>query len=463
MGFFKKLFGLRDHKDQDDKVLVEKSVSVKVNGKTCEIPVRITEGSVRKQQERENDKTMIEESQTQIKSVKKIGEYADTYKGQTCPCIVSIQFDNNTYEIKADLTREDYENFDKERLQRRYYTRLPNKDEVAIPINTTIKFFVGNDEAFHKFQDETFRIENEGCKFFPLPQKDFVTCYNRLLQAEKDDMLLRETATLNNKGIALEKEGKIDEAISIYEKNVSLGYLALHSYDRLIVLYHKKKDVGNEIRIIEQKLAKFGSDKSLQLRLEKLKGTYIAPQAKYPTERLAVKLTGTPLGDEYEEAKLRFGEFNFYANDTSNDDFLSNPNKEIIWRIHASFKKWMDDAKAYEQDGNYIEATKVYETLVANHYYLPAAYDRLIKIYSKAKLKNVEMEVLKEGILYFTTFRKKQKEYVQMLATKYGAEDFFKERVDNGGKITYYNGAFELYNSYTIIDKWQERLEKLKK
>lgn len=46
-----------------------------------------------------------------------------------------------------------------------------------------------------------------------------------------DEDLLEKTASLNNQGITLEREGKVEEAIKVYEENITLGYPAHHSYD----------------------------------------------------------------------------------------------------------------------------------------------------------------------------------------------------------------------------------------
>lgn len=47
------------------------------------------------------------------------------------------------------------------------------------------------------------------------------------------------------------------------------------------------------------------------------------------------------------------------------------------------------------------------------------------------------------------------------LAQKYNAVDFANERINNGKKITYYGGAFELYNPFPIVERWEARLQKL--
>ena len=92
---------------------------------------------------------------------------------------------------------------------------------------------------------------------------------------------------------------------------------------------------------------------------------------------------------------------------------------------------------------------------------MPAPFDRLIKIYSKAHLKDAEREVLKESIAHFKELRESRLQYVEQLADKYGAIEFLSQRVNEGKKITYFNGVFELYNPFPIIDDWEKRLAKL--
>lgn len=73
--------------------------------------------------------------------------------------------------------------------------------------------------------------------------------------------LLHKTAELNHKGIALEKEGKVSEAIEVYEENIKSDYPAPHSYKRLSVLYRKQKDFDNEERVIKRAIEILPRDK----------------------------------------------------------------------------------------------------------------------------------------------------------------------------------------------------------
>lgn len=71
------------------------------------------------------------------------------------------------------------------------------------------------------------------------------------------ESIIAECATANNLGIQYEKEGNIDAAIEVYEKNILLDYPATHSYERLMVIYRKLNKYDKEIRIIEKAISVF--------------------------------------------------------------------------------------------------------------------------------------------------------------------------------------------------------------
>ncbi|HER23847.1 MAG TPA: hypothetical protein ENO17_02145 [Candidatus Atribacteria bacterium] len=56
----------------------------------------------------------------------------------------------------------------------------------------------------------------------------------------------------NLKGIEFEKEGKIDEAIKLYEKNIKEEFEGSHPYERLAIVYSKKGSLEDEIRVLEK-------------------------------------------------------------------------------------------------------------------------------------------------------------------------------------------------------------------
>ena len=68
---------------------------------------------------------------------------------------------------------------------------------------------------------------------------------------EKLNNGLSQIYALNNQGIQFEKENRIDEAVAIYEKSIQIDYPASHPYDRLMVIYRRRKDYANEARVIK--------------------------------------------------------------------------------------------------------------------------------------------------------------------------------------------------------------------
>lgn len=85
----------------------------------------------------------------------------------------------------------------------------------------------------------------------------------------------------NEKGRQLEKEGNIDGAIKIYRENLSIQTNIPFCYERLYILYRKKKDYQSEIDVINLAIevyTEYGFNPSaidkLKNRLEKAKKLY---------------------------------------------------------------------------------------------------------------------------------------------------------------------------------------------
>lgn len=71
-----------------------------------------------------------------------------------------------------------------------------------------------------------------------------------------------ENKMVNNniKGRALEKEGKTEQAIKLYEFNVKNRFEGNHPYDRLAVIYHKLKQYEKECEVLEIAIDVFEND-----------------------------------------------------------------------------------------------------------------------------------------------------------------------------------------------------------
>ena len=279
---------------------------------------------------------------------------------------------------------------------------------------------------------------------------------------EQNERLSR-TAALNNKGIVAEKEGRIDDAIAAYEENIAIGDKSLHAYNRLGVIYRRLKRKDDERRVVLRMIEVFGDSEALQNELKKIDGTYIKPKDIFPEKAEQFKVYGMTMGERFNEIKSRMIEFDFFnsGDESRSEKAFRSPVVKEVWAIQKTFQEMIWEAEKAESQFDYETAAKEYERLLAEQYPMPSPYDRLIKIYSRAKLKEDEKRVLKHSITFFTRLRDFQEEYILMLSKKYGKEDFAKDRIQRGQKITYYNGLYELYNPYPIIEKWKQRLEKL--
>jgi len=73
-----------------------------------------------------------------------------------------------------------------------------------------------------------------------------------LQQYEKEQKTLDKQVERNLKGIELEKKGHTDKAIELYEQNVSESFDGNFPYDRLAIIYRKRKQIDDEIRVLKK-------------------------------------------------------------------------------------------------------------------------------------------------------------------------------------------------------------------
>jgi len=61
----------------------------------------------------------------------------------------------------------------------------------------------------------------------------------------------------NLEGIEFEKKGELEKAIRLYEKNIEEDFEGSHPYDRLAIVYRKKGEYGEEIRVLRKAIFVF--------------------------------------------------------------------------------------------------------------------------------------------------------------------------------------------------------------
>ena len=164
---------------------------------------------------------------------------------------LSFNVNNSDLKIPIKTTADNLVRTYNNNLDPNSCDREPSVDEIKLPVKTPIYKMYGDNKDKELIFNAQEIARLNGYNYFVAPKDKYERLLKSTEEHEKANEILKLTAELNNKGIALEKENKIDEAITIYEENVKLKYPASHSYDRLMILYRKKQDIQNEKRIIE--------------------------------------------------------------------------------------------------------------------------------------------------------------------------------------------------------------------
>lgn len=88
-------------------------------------------------------------------------------------------------------------------------------------------------------------------------ESQFESSINNTVINEYDESNNDLAFELNQKGMEFEKNKDIDNAIKYYELSIENNFEGTYPYDRLAILYRKKKDYCNEIRVIEKAIEIF--------------------------------------------------------------------------------------------------------------------------------------------------------------------------------------------------------------
>ena len=105
----------------------------------------------------------------------------------------------------------------------------------------------------HNTKEEATQLK----KFFENPQYEPNTVEEIRLHNRRLTEILEIMVDKNNKGIELEKKDDIENAIKLYEQNVADEFFGTHPYDRLAIIYRKRKQFDDEIRILKRKISIF--------------------------------------------------------------------------------------------------------------------------------------------------------------------------------------------------------------
>ncbi|MDA9057539.1 tetratricopeptide repeat protein [Flavobacteriaceae bacterium] len=91
---------------------------------------------------------------------------------------------------------------------------------------------------------------------------------DEIKKQEIEDKAYSKLVNRNIKGTKHEKEGRVDLAIKLYEKNINDNFDGSHPYNRLAIIYRKQKDYHNEIRVLNKAIEVFSNLMSTSPRLD---------------------------------------------------------------------------------------------------------------------------------------------------------------------------------------------------
>lgn len=147
--------------------------------------------------------------------------------------------------------------------------RKPDNTEIMLSVSgffEKYKHGLMSNEISDRVWSASIRAKYRGYNYFIASKKDIEYIIGKQNALLKNERALRSIASINMKGKELEKEGHIEEAIKLYEENLTLGYPATYSYERLMVLYRKLKDIENEKRVIKLAIRVFLAENERRAR-----------------------------------------------------------------------------------------------------------------------------------------------------------------------------------------------------
>lgn len=98
---------------------------------------------------------------------------------------------------------------------------------------------------------KAINVSKKGIEIYGQNGKD-TTLLEMMLENSERSEEIKISADTNIYGKSLEKEGKIDQAIEVYESNILIHADTPFTYRRLSIIYRKRKEIDNEIRVLKQ-------------------------------------------------------------------------------------------------------------------------------------------------------------------------------------------------------------------
>jgi tetratricopeptide (TPR) repeat protein len=81
-----------------------------------------------------------------------------------------------------------------------------------------------------------------------------------MADGDERERLAAQTAR-NLTGLELERAGRLDEALALYQRNIDEGFEGDWPYGRLVAAYEKRGELENAVAVLERAIEVFGASK----------------------------------------------------------------------------------------------------------------------------------------------------------------------------------------------------------
>lgn len=180
----------------------------------------------------------------------------DIFKKRTIPCEVVVN--GKTYKGKIDCSKEAISRYERNRNSEAS-TPVPSGYK-RVNIDSFLDKYIKGASIPYDLLQELQRRSIDGYTYADIPISRIEEVERNRQDAIDREQRLARIASLNNEGIAYEKAGNIEAAIEAYRQNVSNSVVASHPYERLMIIYRKRKEYDKEIEVIKKAIEVFNSE-----------------------------------------------------------------------------------------------------------------------------------------------------------------------------------------------------------
>ncbi len=260
---------------------------------------------------------------------------------------------------------------------------------------------------------------------------------------------------------AWDKHRKTD-AVKLYEQALAKGYGGDAGYEPWVHLgmyYREAKDWKNLKRILKV------SPEFMRKQRWHVEGVRLveANLGKMPNGWIDIGIgkTANENGGEtwlkkYERLTETLPVFDFDVAD--NESKIRGEDVTALREFDLSLKRRLNEARDCEAKNDYRQAAEIYAEFVRNGYWKTEPYTRLMEIYRMAGLDDECRRLMKHAIDHFSQQRFWMRDRVIRLSYFHDCNAFVEKTINEGKRILYYDGLFDVYSPYPEIEEWQKQL-----